>query len=76
MSKMQTNIGDLKRQIEDLHSITNANIARLQNLLVIGANFKNLTHLKILLDNFILIKWKVKNAIIAMIIDRITKTIS
>ena len=44
MSKMQTNIGDLKRQIEDLQSITNANIARLQNLLVIGANFKNLTY--------------------------------
>ena len=44
MTKMQTNIGDLKRQIEDLHSITNANIARLQNLLVIGANFKNLTY--------------------------------
>ena len=30
MTKMQTNIGDLKRQIEDLQSITNANIARLQ----------------------------------------------
>ena len=44
MTNIQTNIGDLKRQIEDLHSITNANIARLQNLLVIGANFKNLTY--------------------------------
>ena len=30
MTKIQTNIGDLKRQLEDLQSITNANIARLQ----------------------------------------------
>ena len=30
MTNIQTNIGDLKRQIEDLQSITNANIARLQ----------------------------------------------
>lgn len=46
MTNIQTNIGDLKRQIEDLHSITNANIARLQNLLVIGANFKNLSYVQ------------------------------
>jgi len=46
MSKMQTNIGDLKRQIEDLQSITNANIARLQNHLQItsSANFKDLRY--------------------------------
>ena len=30
MNNIQTNIGDLKRQLEDLQSITNANIARLQ----------------------------------------------
>ena len=30
MTNIQTNIGDLKRQLEDLQSITNANIARLQ----------------------------------------------
>ena len=33
MSNIQTNIGDLKRQLEDLQSITNANIARTQKLL-------------------------------------------
>ena len=33
MSKIQTNIGDLKKQLEDLQSITNANIARTQKLL-------------------------------------------
>jgi len=46
MSKIQTNIGDLKRQIEDLQSITNANIARLQNHLQItsSANFKDLRY--------------------------------
>ena len=31
MTNIQTNIGDLKKQLEDLQSITNANIARLQN---------------------------------------------
>ena len=30
MTNIQTNIGDLKKQLEDLQSITNANIARLQ----------------------------------------------
>ena len=47
MSKMQTNIGDLKRQIEDLQSITNANIARLQNHLQFtsSANFKDLSYI-------------------------------
>ena len=30
MTNIQTNIGDLKRKIEDLQSITNANIARTQ----------------------------------------------
>ena len=33
MNNIQTNIGDLKRQLEDLQSITNANIARTQKLL-------------------------------------------
>ena len=33
MTNIQTNIGDLKRQLEDLQSITNANIARTQKLL-------------------------------------------
>ena len=33
MSNIQTNIGDLKKQLEDLQSITNANIARTQKLL-------------------------------------------
>ena len=33
MSNIQTDIGDLKKQLEDLQSITNANIARTQKLL-------------------------------------------
>ena len=45
---IQTNIGDLKRQLEDLQSITNANIARLQKHLDItsSANFKNLSYVQ------------------------------
>ncbi len=35
MTSIQTNIGDLKKQLEDLQSITNSNIARLQNHLSI-----------------------------------------
>ena len=48
MTNIQTNIGDLKRQLEDLQSITNANIARLQNYLQItsSANFKNLSYVQ------------------------------
>ena len=48
MTNIQTNIGDLKKQLEDLQSITNANIARLQNHLQItsSANFKNLSYLQ------------------------------
>ena len=48
MTNIQTNIGDLKRKIEDLQSITNANIARLQNYLQItsSANFKNLSYVQ------------------------------
>ena len=47
MTKIQTNIGDLKRQLEDLQSITNANIARLQNHLqfTYSANFKDLSYI-------------------------------
>ena len=47
MTNIQTNIGDLKRQIEDLQSITNANIARLQNHLQFtsSANFKDLSYI-------------------------------
>ena len=47
MTNIQTNIGDLKRQLEDLQSITNANIARLQNHLQFtsSANFKNLSYI-------------------------------
>ena len=46
MTNIQTNIGDLKRQLEDLQSITNANIARLQNHLQFtsSANFKDLSY--------------------------------
>ena len=48
MTNIQTNIGDLKKQLEDLQSITNANIARLQKHLDItsSANFKNLTYVQ------------------------------
>ena len=48
MTNIQTNIGDLKKQLEDLQSITNANIARLQNYLQItsSANFKNLSYVQ------------------------------
>ena len=48
MTNIQTNIGDLKKQLEDLQSITNANIARLQNHLQItsSANFKNLSYVQ------------------------------
>ena len=48
MTNIQTNLGDLKRQLEDLQSITNANIARLQNYLQItsSANFKNLSYVQ------------------------------
>ena len=48
MTNIQTNIGDLKKQLEDLQSITNANIARMQNHLQItsSANFKNLSYLQ------------------------------
>ena len=48
MTNIQTNIGDLKRQLEDLQSITNANIARLQKHLDItsSANFKNLSYVQ------------------------------
>ena len=38
MTNIQTNIGDLKRQLEDLQSITIANIARLQKLLEITSS--------------------------------------
>ena len=46
MSNIQTNIGDLKRQLEDLQSITNANIARLQKHLdiVSSARFVELPY--------------------------------
>ena len=46
MTNIQTNIGDLKKQLEDLQSITNANIARLQNHLLVtsSANFKDLSY--------------------------------
>ena len=48
MTNIQTNIGDLKKQLEDLQSITNANIARLQNYLQItsSANFENLSYVQ------------------------------
>jgi len=48
MTNIQTNIGDLKKQLEDLQSITNANIARLQNYLQItsSADFKNLSYVQ------------------------------
>jgi len=48
MNNIQTNIGDLKKQLEDLQSITNANIVRLQNYLEItsSANFKNLSYVQ------------------------------
>lgn len=48
MTNIQTNLGDLKKQLEDLQSITNANIVRLQNNLEItsSANFKNLTYVQ------------------------------
>ena len=48
MTNIQTNIGDLKKQLEDLQSITNANIVRLQNYLEItsSANFKNLSYVQ------------------------------
>ena len=48
MTNIQTNIGDLKKQLEDLQSITNANIARLQKHLDItsSANFKNLSYVQ------------------------------
>ena len=47
MTNIQTNIGDLKRQLEDLQSITIANIARLQNHLQFtsSANFKDLSYI-------------------------------
>ena len=47
MTNIQTNIGDLKKQLEDLQSITNANIARLQNHLQFtsSANFKDLSYI-------------------------------
>ena len=47
MNNIQTNIGDLKKQLEDLQSITNANIARLQNHLQFtsSANFKDLSYI-------------------------------
>jgi len=46
MTRIQTNIGDLKRQLEDLQSITNANIARLQKHLdvVSSARFGELSY--------------------------------
>ena len=46
MTNIQTNIGDLKRQLEDLQSITNANIARLQKHLdiVSSARFGELPY--------------------------------
>jgi len=46
MSIIQTNIGDLKKQLEDLQSITNANIARLQKHLdiVSSARFGELPY--------------------------------
>ena len=48
MTNIQTKIGDLKKQLEDLQSITNANIARLQKHLDItsSANFKNLSYVQ------------------------------
>jgi len=47
MNNIQTNIGDLKKQLEDLQTITNANIARLQNHLQFtsSANFKDLSYI-------------------------------
>lgn len=46
MNNIQTNIGDLKKQLEDLQSITNANIARLQKHLniVSSSSFKDLSY--------------------------------
>ena len=46
MTNIQTNLGDLKKQLEDLQSITNANIARLQKHLdiVYSAKFKELPY--------------------------------
>ena len=48
MTNIQTNIGDLEKKLEDLQSITNANIARLQNYLQItsSADFKNLSYVQ------------------------------
>ena len=48
MTNIQTKIGDLEKQLEDLQSITNANIARLQNYLQItsSADFKNLSYVQ------------------------------
>ena len=47
MTNIQTKIGDLKKQLEDLQSITNANITRLQNHLQFtsSANFKDLSYI-------------------------------
>ena len=47
MNNIQTNLGDLKKQLEDLQSITNANIARLQNHLQFtsSADFKNMSYI-------------------------------
>ena len=47
MTNIQPNIGDLKKQLEDLQSIPNANIARLQNHLQFtsSANFKDLSYI-------------------------------
>ena len=46
MTNIQTNIGDLKKQLEDLQSITNANIARTQKLLetVNSSRFRELPY--------------------------------
>ena len=48
MTNIQTKIGDLEKQLEGLQSITNANIARLQNYLQItsSADFKNLSYVQ------------------------------
>ena len=46
MNNIQTNLGDLKKQLEDLQSITNANIAKLQKHLdiVSSARFRELPY--------------------------------
>ena len=46
MSSLQTKLGDLKQQLEDLQSVTNANIARLQKYLEVTSSpsFRDLSY--------------------------------